>query len=680
MYRVCIITKGERMKTHIYRCLSLSILLTGLSLQADPETPVANKFVIRSQGANALRRIIQSTDKDIRYDAQDMYGNYSLTTEYTRSLNPSHIARSLFGDSLCGGRYLAIQGSRVPNRNENALLADYFYLPTDFNSQVEVRPEIQNFVADINLRFGLDNWATGLYAWIQMPVTWTKWNLHLQEQIINPGANAHDEGYFSVNALPRSALLANFTNYAQGVAPFDPTNGMVNGVLTETASKAGTTQTFVNRFDPLSCGNMCPNAQSNTRISEIRGALGWDFLLEDRYHLGVNIQVSIPTGTKSDSGELFGPQNGNDHHAELGGAITGHYTFWKSQDEESMWSINLDANLTHLFGKNQVRCFDVCGKPLSRYMLVEKLGTPVTDGLVGSTQTPQPIENPTNPTAPTSQFKAEFAPLANVTSFNVDVSVGVQADVVLWLNYSKGPWSWDLGYNLYARSCEKIDLDCDCQETKFAENTWAFKGDAWVYGYMRDNDATVNPTLFQDNPIALSATMSEATINEGKNLGAGGTTATDFSSPTSNLSVAHQNPNIDNPQFAYAGNTNSIPLDINRTFARAINTSIQPVFIKQEDINFTRMKTISNKIFSHLGYTCKEGEHYTPYWGVGFEVEWATGNGDNCNDCDESCDTECSTACNTDCETGCDNSTNGTCVKSGLSQWGVWARFGVTFQ
>src|SRR5690349_12744081 len=138
------------MKTHIYRYLSLSILLSGLCLQADPESPVATRFVIRSQGANALRRDIQSFGKDIRYDAEDMYGNFSLTTEYTRSSQASHIARSLFGDSLCGGRYLKIQGSRVANRDENALLADYFYLPTDFNSLVQVRPEIQNFVADLN--------------------------------------------------------------------------------------------------------------------------------------------------------------------------------------------------------------------------------------------------------------------------------------------------------------------------------------------------------------------------------------------------------------------------------------------------------------------------------------------------------------------------------------------------
>jgi len=675
------------MKTHIYRCISLSILIGGAFAHAtDPSTPVLNKFTIRSQGANALRRDIQSTGKNDLYDMQDFYGNVSLTTEYTRSLNASHIAHSLFGDSLCGGRYLKIQGSRVANRDENALLADYFYLPTNFDSLVEVRPEIQNFIVDINMYFGLDNWATGLYAWIQSPITWTKWNMHLQEQINNPSTTGYDEGYFSVNALPRTSLLANFTSYAQGVTPQDATNGMVNGVLTETASKGGIDQLFVTKFNPLQCGNICAMSDSATRLSEIRAALGWNFLLEERYHLGFNIQTSIPTGTKGQHGALFAAQNGNDHHWELGVGITGHYAFWQSEDEETVWGINLDANLTHLFTHNQTRCFDVCGKPLSRYMLVEKLGTPVVDGLEGSTSAV--IENPTPATAPTAQFQAEFAPLANITSFNVDVSVGVQADIVLWLNYKNGPWNWDLGYNLYARSCEKLKL-AECQDTPFAENTWAFKGDAWVYGYMADNDGLA-PVLFQGDPVALSATMSEATINEGKNLGAGGTTSAenDFSDPTSNLSQAHLNLQIDNAQLAYAGDVNEIPLDINRTFGRQISTSIQPVFIAQEDINFSRMRTISNKLFSHLGYTCTEGEKYTPYWGVGFEIEWAGGRSGDCDSCDDDCDTDCntgcdtgcSTGCDTDCDTGCDNSLNGECIRAGLSQWGIWAKFGLSFQ
>jgi len=671
------------MKTHIYRYLSLSILMSGAFAHAQaPTTPVLNKFTIRSQGANALRRDIQSTGKNDLYDMQDFYSNLSLTAEYTRSFRANHIAHALFGDSLCGGQYLNIQGSRVANRTETALLADYFYLPTDYSSQVSVKPEIQSFLVDINAYFGLDKWATGLYAWIQAPITWTKWNLHLEENVMSAGLNPDDEGYFTVNELPRSSLLPNFLSYAAGATPNDPTNGMVNGVLTETASKGGVSQLFVTKFNPLMCGNMCTGSDTATRISEIRAALGWNFLLGERYHLGINIQTSIPTGTKNYHGALFAAQNGNDHHWELGGGITGHYLFWQSEDEERSWGINLDANLTHLFTHEQKRCFDVCGKPLSRYMLVEKLGTPVVDGLIGSTQAV--AENPTVSTAPDAQFQAQFAPLANVTSFNVDVSVGVQADIVLWLNYNNGPWNWDLGYNLYARSCEKLKLECDCDgNSTFPENTWAFKGDAWVYGYMADNDGLV-PTLFQGDPVALSATQSQATINAGTNLGAGGTTATDFSSPTSNLSQAHLNLEIDNPQLAYAGDQNKIPLDINRTFARQISTSIQPVFIQQSDINFSRIKTISNKLFSHIGYTCTEGEKYTPYWGVGFELEWASGRGGDCNDCDndceDDCDSGCSTACNDDCDTDCDNGLNGDCIRAGLSQWGVWARFGLSFQ
>ncbi len=76
--------------------------------------------------------------------------------------------------SLCGAcDQIKIQGSRVADRDEAAWLADYFYLPTDFSSTITVHPTIQNFLIDFFGYVGLDQWVTGLYAWIQAPLTWT---------------------------------------------------------------------------------------------------------------------------------------------------------------------------------------------------------------------------------------------------------------------------------------------------------------------------------------------------------------------------------------------------------------------------------------------------------------------------------------------------------------------------
>jgi hypothetical protein len=630
------------MNRTIYRYLSLLAILSILNIHADEScTTVTPKLTIRSQGTNALRRLVNNVGK-MNLEDESGYGFFSIMPEYTETFRSHNIAQCLFGQALCGDNALLIQGSDVQDRNEKALLADYFYLPSDFSSIVTVEPRIRNFLVDFNFYIGFDSacgYFNNMYFWLQAPITWTKWDLGFKEQVVVPGSNAHAAGYFTPDALARNDLLANFSQYARGAAPR-------GGVIPQTADLKGFETNFNTVFQGLDCARMCPGSDSNTRISEIRFALGWNFLMCDYYHIGAGLQVSAPTGNKVRSDLLFAPQNGNDHHWELGAEITAHYSFCHSEDEESFYGFYLDANITHMFKNHQRRCFDVCDKPLSRYMLVEKLGTPVENGLVGS-EANQAL-NPVNPTAPSAQFKGVFAPLANITSLDVDVSVGVNADVVFWFNHTNGPWSFDLGYNFWGRSCEKVRIDCDCPQ-EFEENTWAFKGGSFVYGYVELTVPNAD-NLQQNDPVALSSTQSKATTFE---------TST-----------------IDNPQFAYAGQVNRVRLDGIRGVAAGIQTSINPIFIKQEDINFASTKGISNKIFSHVGYTCADVDRcYAPYFGLGFEAEF----GQTCsNSCDDDCDNNdnCKDDCNDDCnEPKCHD-----CVKCALSQWGIWAKFGVSFE
>jgi len=615
------------MKQH--SLLTLSLLLSSIALHATTKQ-VSPKYTIRSQGANAARRIVNSTQHIKLYGEENWYGTFSLTPEYSRSFDGKEIAKCLFGSDC-----LKIQGSRVSGRDENAFLADYFYLPTDFSSVVSLQPRIQNFLVDMYLFVGLDEFVEGLYFWLQAPVTWTKWDLDFDEKVAAAGVNAHAEGYFTPNELTRTELLSDFTSFMQGNSPGAGASAIVQTI------NAGQENEFkiATKFDGLDCAKVC-RSKAKTQISEVRAALGYNFLLEEDYHLGLELQVVAPTGNDPRADFLFAPQNGNDNHWELGGALSTHYTFWRSDDEESSWGFYLDVNLTHMFNNHQTRCFDLCGKPLSRYMLAEKLTDNVQNNLQGDGVDAD------------YQFAGEYAPVANITKTDVDVRVSIQADLVAMFNYTCGGWSWDLGYNFWARSCEKIRLNCDC--SAFPENTWALKGDAAVYGYVGGTDGDVG------NPVALSATMNNATINGGDNFGT-----------TASIPVADgiQNSNIDNAQLATSGAT---ALNVNREMgANQTHTSIQPVFITQDNINFARTKGISNKLFSHAGYTWINKNDWVPYLGVGFEVEWGT-TGNNCDDCDD-CDNSCD-ECGVDC-----NEANGNCLKCALTQWGIWTKVGVSF-
>ena len=227
---------------------------------ADPSAVVTPKFTIRSQGSNVPRRVMGSIGKRDLYGVDNSYWTFSLTPEFTDSFDSAKIAQCLFGDSLCDDHYLKIQGSQVQDRDSNALLADYFYLPTDFDSILYFEPRIRNALVDINFYLGLDNVARGLYFWFQAPVTWTQWELDFDERVIDPGVNGYDEGYFTPNALARSELLRNFSAYGLGQTP-GTRNETGAGVITQTL-------TLRVQLSPLTQRSKDCNAQNYVLTSE----------------------------------------------------------------------------------------------------------------------------------------------------------------------------------------------------------------------------------------------------------------------------------------------------------------------------------------------------------------------------------------------------------------------------
>lgn len=622
------------MKQTYIKIFSLLMLCNYGITHADTPTDraVSPKFTIRSQGTNALRRIVQSADLMCLYDMDKINGFITLTPEYTRSFNNNKIAECLFGTNNCGDCVnFKVQGSRVADRDPNAWLADYFYLPTDFSSTVKIEPVIQSFLVDFFAYLGMDEWVEGMYAWIQFPVTWTKWDLGFCEKVADEGSLNYLPGYFSPNEINRDSLLNNFSEFAAG------------------KSIAIKPQDFITiNFDGLKCAKIC-GTDSVTAVSEVRFAIGWNFLLCEDYHVGANLQASAPTGNKPHEGFLFSAQNGNDHHWELGVGIDAHYIFWRNETEESHLGFYLDANITHMFASDQCRCFDLCGKPLSRYMLAERVNAVNRDDGLAELND---IAN-----SPATVFNNAFAPVANITKMNIDVDISVNADIVAMFNYTCCGWSYDLGYNFWGRSCEQIKRNNCC--SSFKEDTWALKGDSHVFGFEGANF---------DTPRALSATMSTATIHNGDNFGPNGVT------PGSQAEKdGIQNPGINFPFTAAFGVPQEELFADRGVGALPINTSIPPVFIKFSDINFAGTQGLSHKIFTHIGYTWICREDYVPYLGIGAEVEFGQNNSDNCNSCESSCERK---SCDSNCG---DDDLNGDCFRCSLSQWGVWLKAGLQF-
>jgi len=640
-------------------------------------------FGIRSQAENAARDLAGAgwaTQIHKCLEAEN-YGNFSVVAEYTRSFQPENIGKTLFG--CCGNNCdyqnnccttncgpcgnvcydkdklttIYISGSGIENRGSCDWLADYFGLPTDYKSCVTFEPRIDNFVLDFNLFAGLEC-CPGLYFRFGLPVVHTRWDLNMCERVQDPGTENHWAGYF--NKTITTSTVGTTTNY-YGINR----DNLVND-FTSFITGCGTIDSNDIVFNPLNSARMSKCALKNTALADVNAMLGWDFWCGQDYHFGVNVRASAPAGNRPNAQYLFEPIVGNGHHWAVGGGFSGHWTFWNGCDGCSNWGVYLDANFTHLFKARQCRTFDLYCKPLSRYMLATYFGTPVESLVDSSTGNP-----------PIKQFKNVYTSVANLTTFPVDVSVDLQTDLAIKLQYVRGNWGVDLGYNFWNRGCENIEFACGCQ-CPFEENTWALKGDAFMYGFNVIDDVPQTPG------IALSATQSKATICNGTNNRPDGKTVTVADSTID--AQWWQNPGADYIALATGNNEPiySIPGDGTSDPARVL-TSVQPQFISFCDIDCdaARTRAMSSKIFGSVDYTWRERaecQRWIPWLGLGFEAEF--GHNLFNDDCNNSCQ-PCSGneyACGTGCCSPCNNCNDDCCCQYvPLSQWGIWLKGGVAF-
>ncbi len=591
-------------------------------------------FSIRSQSINAARDLVGWQMMINKFDADGFHGAFSITPEYTRSFRPCRIAGFFFGDDIQNG-VLTISGSRkgttrvagdpeardntsAVKRGEHEWLADYFGLPTNFESRVKFIPRISNFLVDLGLYIGLDEGWEGGFFKIHAPLVYTKWELNMCESAITESTFDYFRGYMDSIGIDRSEMPKDFTAAMKGVTWGDMQEALKYGKIAD-------------------CG---ARSQTKVRLSDIEVALGWNFVRDEDYHFGLMVRASFPTGNKPTAEYLFEPIVGSGGHWMLGAGMTAHMNLWRREDMDSAIDIYVDTNVGHYFKTKQWRSFDLKDKKNSRYMLIQEMGTPVENLYAGTDYDENKI--------PAYQYQERLFPLINKTTCCTDVSIAMQGDFAIKVAYYCEGFSLDVGYNLWGRSGEKFNEDC-CTDCCLAESKYALKGDTFVIGFVAadaDADGVGTPSPLRNAPVPLSGTQSEATINSGKNT------------PSGELFVpAHYaNPGVDNKQLAWLDNNvnekNTIMDDHNLDHDEDYhtNTSLEPKLLSCDDINMCKTPSaLSHKIFFNMSYAWdgnKEKDDWIPFFGIGGEIEFSG----------ESDDTY-----------------------SAVSQWGIWIKGGMSF-
>lgn len=627
----------------------------------------------RSEGRDTARKLYGTTSYAVYQDDMDsIYGTFNATLQYDQSFRGKRIAECLFGDSLvsttaanncsdaCGegiviSGLLNQEGEFNTTRGAKDWMAENFYLPRDFNSVLTFSPKVTNVLVDFNLYVGLDKWVKGMYFRLYGPVVHNKSGLHVKEKINFAGDDAGDyvQGYFDPNAdVPFTSLFNNALSFFGGCTPTAITGLTLQPLCFAKLANCNVPSTTTNGCSD-DCNDPCGSStHKKTGFAELRGEFGWNYI-QDKYRFLINVQAAAPTGSRPNAVYALEAQVGNGKHWELGVGLGGAWKMWENEDKDKSFNFIVEADITHLFAAKQTRTFDLVGKPNSRYMLAQKLA-PITAA------TPEPhLSNGSNAGF---QFANEYAPVANLTTQNVKVSIGAQGDVVAMFNYTVRGFSWDLGYNFWGMSTSEIkcfdscDDSCDnscsnvcsngCSVVPFLANTWALKGDAEIAGA-----ATV--TLV-GQPVRLAATESKATIFAGTNGAAA------FNNPA--------NPNIDAVATPATHGVANSPVDSFNT-GDPINTSVPPVFISASDFDFEGAETrgLSHKVFTHFSYTwnTNNDKRYLPYLGAGFSAQFGSHSGG-----DDDCPSTVVTTNN------CDDDNSLSCA---LSNWAVFVKGGVSF-
>ncbi len=398
------------MKKHILLILLLNSLMHAQSkvLQG------ISFFSPLSQTIDMVRYQTGSHPYTHRYDSNAFNVTFQATPEYKRSYRANRIAQALFGTDR-----LFISGSEVETRDPNAILADYFGLSPSFQSEVCLNPEIKNFIFTLSGYFGFDNWVPGLYAAIHAPITWTKWNFKLEETVINNGAGAP----FPILYMDTETVTAPYSSFERALVG-DKTYGKMTR--------------------PLEFGKLC-GSKTKAGLSDLLLILGYDIIATENGYAGLNLRLSAPTGNRPKSIFFFEPLIGNGKHWEFGLGFSGRILIWEADGQQEL-SLFADANLTHLFKARQTRSFDFCENGFgSRFILLKEF----TDGTPTGTLTPA----------------------INVTTLCCDVSVDVQFEFLAMFGYTYSGFEFDIGYNGWLRSHEKISLN-EC----IPDRTYGFKG------------------------------------------------------------------------------------------------------------------------------------------------------------------------------------------------------------
>lgn len=207
-------------------------------------------------------------------------------------------------------------------------------------------------------------------------------------------------------------------------------------------SKDDKTTGFLKKMEYGIIDSDCNNTRSVVQFGDVAFSFGYNIFADEKKHIGIAIRFTAPTGNKAEGKYVLEPIFGRNGHFATGAEIIGHWRAWESDVDANYLDIWFDGTAEHLFKSTHKRSFDLkANGPGSKYLLVAKYAG-------GANATFQNcIEN-----------------AINLTTQLVDSTFSIEGNFALMFDFNFGNWSWGLGYEGWARSCEKLRVSCKCPD------------------------------------------------------------------------------------------------------------------------------------------------------------------------------------------------------------------------
>jgi len=183
-------------------------------------------------------------------------------------------------------------------------------------------------------------------------------------------------------------------------------------------------------------GRMITRPMTKTGLAFIELRVGRDIRWEETCFMGGFAGMVVPTGNKTKGCYLFEPILGNNGHV---GVLIGSYGTFELMRDTSNRTLSANYNIStrYLLENDQIRSFDLRGKPWSRYMQVwngDNYGIALS----------------------ADDWQSHLDYLANYSTLCVRVKPDACIDISTGLNYKQNNFTLDLGYDAFARKAEDI--------------------------------------------------------------------------------------------------------------------------------------------------------------------------------------------------------------------------------